>query len=261
MASGAFAVLARAHRIVARVYPLAVLLLGWQILATSGLTPPRLFPDLGQILGAGRTFVANGDWYYHSWFTLQRTLVAFAIAAPCGVMLGALLARSRTGETLLEPIFSFGYPVPKIALFPIFTFLFGLGSTAKIAAAALEALYPITLSAYYGFRATDQVLIWAARGMGASQSRIFFKVLLPGALPYIFSSFRIGMHVALIIVVTLELIGENSGLGFFVTYAANSYKYALFFAGVGAIVLWGFLLDRCMVLLNRTIFWRPRASD
>jgi NitT/TauT family transport system permease protein len=257
----AVATLGRWSTLVAlKAYPLVAVLLAWQLLAHSGLVTPRLFPDLLQIGSAFVAMVASGDWFYHSRFTLERTLLAFALAAPAGVLLGAWLARSRIAEALLEPVFSFGYPIPKIALFPVFVFIFGLGSASKVAVACLEALYPITLSTYYGIRSTDTVLLWAAQSMGSSPARIFLRVLLPAALPYILSSFRMGMHVALIVVITLELIGDNTGLGFFVTYSANSYKYATFFAGVAAIVIWGFLLDRAMVALNRLAFWQPRHA-
>src|SRR6185436_1893052 len=93
-----------------KTYPIVVVLMAWQLLAHSGLVTPRLFPDLVQIGSAFATMVTSGDWLYHSRFTLERTLLAFAIAAPAGIVLGALLARSRIAEMLFEPIFSFGYP-------------------------------------------------------------------------------------------------------------------------------------------------------
>ena len=251
----------RVVKSVLRLYPLLVVLLFWQGLAHSGLVPPRLFPDLGLIGAAIVDFVASGDFLYHSLFTLQRAFIAFAIAVPSGILLGTLLARSRIFEMLVEPIFAFGYPIPKIALFPIFVFIFGLGSPSKVALAALEALYPITLSTYYGVRSAEKTLIWAAESMGGNQRRIFWRVLLPSAAPYIFSSLRIGMHVALIVIILLEIIGDTTGLGFYVTYASASYKYPSFFAGIAAIMLWGFLLDQITIhLRDRVVFWQSDKS-
>ena len=71
-----------------------------------------------------------------------------------------------------QPLFSFGYPIPKIALFPVFVFIFGLGSASKVAVACLEALYPITLTTYYGIRSTDTVLVWAADRLARGSVRV-----------------------------------------------------------------------------------------
>jgi NitT/TauT family transport system permease protein len=228
----------------------------WQAVAHSGRVPVRLFPDIPQIGAATERFVSSGDFLYHSEFTLYQVLIAFAIAAPCGIVLGTLLARSSLAEALFEPIFAFGYPIPKIALYPLFLFIFGIGSTSKVALATLETLYPVTLGTYYGMRSADRTLIWAARNMGASTWRIFFSVLLPNALPYITSALRIGLHIAFVVIILLEIIGDNSGLGFYLSYQTVSFNYAGFFAGIVGIVFWGFLIDQTMQWLRRRfVFW------
>ncbi len=233
-----------------------VVLGGWQLLAHSGWVPRRLFPDIPQIGAAIGRFVSSGDFLYHSEFTLYQVLLAFAIAAPCGIVLGAVLARSSLADALFEPIFAFGYPIPKIALYPLFLFIFGIGSTSKVALATLETLYPVTLGTFYGMRSVDRTLIWAARNMGASAWRIFFSVLIPGALPYISSALRIGLHISFVVIILLEIIGDNSGLGYYLTYQTASFAYAAFFAGIAGIVFWGFLIDQTMLWLRRRfVFW------
>jgi NitT/TauT family transport system permease protein len=242
-----------------RLRPLVSILVvlgAWQLLSHSGLVPRRLFPDIPQIAVAIGNFVGSGDFWYHSEFTLSQVLTAFAIAAPCGIVLGTLLARSSLFDALFEPIFAFGYPIPKIALYPLFLFVFGIGSTSKVALATLETLYPVTLGTFYGMRSVDRTLLWAARNMGATKWRIFFSVLLPGALPYIASALRIGLHIAFVVIVLLEIIGDNSGLGFYLTYETTSFAYAAFFAGIAGIVFWGFLIDQTMLWLRRRfVFW------
>jgi NitT/TauT family transport system permease protein len=238
------------------VVPVLVVLAAWQALAHSGWVPVRLFPDIPRIGAALVKFVASGDFLYHSEFTLTQVVTAFALAAPAGIVLGTLLARSSLADALFEPIFAFGYPIPKIALYPLFLFVFGIGSTSKVALATLETLYPVTLGTYYGMRSADRTLIWAAQNMGASAWRIFFSVLLPSALPYIVSALRIGLHIAFVVIILLEIIGDNSGLGFYITYQTTSFAYAGFFAGILGIVFWGFLLDQTMLWLRkRFIFW------
>jgi ABC-type nitrate/sulfonate/bicarbonate transport system permease component len=244
-----------------RRYPIFFVLLGWEVLARSAFASTNLFPDLSQIGAALLEGMRSGDFWYHSLFTLQRTLSAFMLAVLIGVTTGALLARSAIVEALFEPMLIFGYSIPKIALYPIFMFIFGIGSSSKIALTALEALYPIMLSTYFGIRNVDRTLLWVAQNSGATRRRIFFGVLLPSALPFILSSLRMGMHVALVVIILLEIIGDNTGLGFYVTYAAASYKYAAFFAGIAVIMFWGFLMDQLMLAVRDLLIFWERSSE
>lgn len=243
-------------------YSVPVALAMWEALARSGLVSARLVPDLPTIAGALWSSLLTGDALFHSTFTLERTAIAFGAAVPLGLVLGALLARSRLFEALFEPVFALGYPVPKITLFPIFVLVFGIGGMSKIALAFLEALYPITIGAYYGMKSAERIHLWSARNMGANARQLFWKVLLPSALPHLFSSLRIALHVALIVIVVLEMIGDNMGLGYFVAYSAASYEYATSFAGIVAIVFWGFLLDRATIAArHRIVFWQRDAAE
>lgn len=240
------------------IYPIIIIAVAWHLLARSGVVPERLFPDAWAIGDATRDFLTAGDFWYHSQYTLYRTFAAFALAAPTGIVIGILLARFRWAEVLFEPLLTFTYPMPKIALLPIFVIIFGFGSPSKIALAFVEATYPIVISTYFGVRMTKRSLIWAAESMGASHARIFFRVLLPGALPEVLTSFRIALHVAFVVVILLEIIGDSTGLGYYITYSASAFNYAGFFAGILAIMFWGFLLDRIMIFLRtRIVFWVP----
>jgi NitT/TauT family transport system permease protein len=246
-----------AVRRVSRWYSVPAALALWEALARSGLVSERLVPDLPTIAAALWSALLSGDALFHSGFTLGRTAIAFGAAVPVGLMLGGLLARSRLFEAMIEPVFALGYPVPKITLFPIFVLVFGIGGMSKIALAFLEALYPITIGAYYGMKSAERIHLWSARNMGASAPQLFWRILLPSALPHIFSSLRIALHVALIVIVVLEMIGDNMGLGYYVAYAAASYEYAASFAGIAVIVFWGFLLDRTTIAMrHRLVFWQ-----
>ncbi len=243
-------------RYVSRWYSVAVLLALWELLSLSGLISHRLMPRLGSIWGALVEGVQSGDLFYHSWFSLGRALWGFGMAVVLGIVLGMIMARSRRFEMLFEPVFSFGYPVPKIALYPIFIFVFGLGSLSKVALIFLECLYPITLNTYYGMHSVGRIHVWAARNMGAKPGQIFWKVLIPSAGPYIFSGLRIALPIALIVVIITEMIGESVGLGYYITFASASFEYEKFFAGLLAIAIWGFVLDRLLIhLRNWLIFW------
>ena len=140
--------------------------------------------------------------------TSRRALIGFALAALVGIPFAAAMARSALWRNLFEPIFFLGYPVPKIALFPVFTYIFGIGTPSKIAFTFLECLYPIVVTCYFGFRGIQTRLVWTAQNFGASRATILRRVILPAALPSIFSGLRIALPVAIIVVVITEMIGD-----------------------------------------------------
>lgn len=253
--------LAAIGRIAGRWYSVPLVLAIWEILSRSGAVSHRLMPSLVEIGTAVVAALEEGDLQFHAAFSLSRAFTGYALAIVFGILLGVAMARSRLFDALVEPIFSFGYPVPKIALYPVFIFVFGLGGTSKVMLIFLECLYPITLNAFYGMRAVDRVHVWAARNMGASEGQIFWRVLLPGAAPSIFAGLRIALPIALIVVIITEMIGESRGLGYFIADSSAQFEYARAFAGVAAVAVLGFTLDRLLVWIrNRLIFWERGAA-
>jgi NitT/TauT family transport system permease protein len=253
--------LATLGRALTRWYSVPLLLAVWEILARTGTISRRLMPSLVEITAAGWTALAAGDLQFHTGISLGRAFTGYALAMVFGILLGVVMARSRFFEALVEPIFSFGYPVPKIALYPIFIFVFGLGSLSKVMLIFLECLYPITLNAFYGMRSVERAHVWAARNMGASNSQIFWRVLLPSSAPSVFAGLRIALPISLIVVIITEMIGESRGLGYYISYASASFEYAQAFAGVAAVAVIGFVLDRALVWLrNRVVFWERGAA-
>ena len=247
-------------RFARRWYSLVLLLLLWEAVSRSGLVTPRLVPSLVVIAEAFWRALVSGALIYHSSISLFRALGGFLLAVVAGCALGAAMARHRLVDALFEPIFSFGFPIPRIALYPIFIFIFGLGHGSKIALVFLEGMFPITLQTYQGIRSVESKLVWAGSSMGASERQLFWRVLVPAALPTIFTGLRIALPVALIIVVSTEIIGESVGLGYFINFASASFDNAQAMAGIVAVAIIGFALDRGLVWLrNRVVFWQPET--
>lgn len=240
---------------------LAVGLIAWELVARSGRYSPILFPSLVSI---GREFgglVTRGEPLTEAWFSLYRALGGFVLAATVGVLIGLLMGRSTLAARLFDPLFSGTYPIPKIALFPIFIFVFGIGSLSKVALVFLECLYPIVINTYYGTRAVNRVLVWSARNMGASPGQILRRVVMPAAAPFIFAGFRVALPIAMIVVIITEMIASADGLGYLVIYSLASLKTDRMLAAVVAIGLLGLALDRLLVVLrDRLVFWEKLES-
>ena len=240
-----------------RPYILIVALLAaWEIAARSGLWSPLLFPSLERIGKELWLFVSRSDGWWQAWVSLYRTFGGFALAAIAGVALGMLMGRSEFMAKLLDPLFSGTYAVPKLALFPIFIFVFGLGSLSKVALIFLECLYPMTIITYHGARSVQPVLLWSAQNMGASKMRALLRVVLPATLPYVFAALRVALPVALIVAIITEMISSVDGLGYLVTYSLSSLKTDRMLAIVVVISILGLALDHAVVALrNRLVYW------
>src|SRR5262249_36327154 len=181
-------------------------LAAWEAAAHSGLWSPLLFPPLEKI---GRELVllfSKPESLLEAWVSLYRALGGFALAAAVGILVGMLMGRSKPIAQLLDPLFSGTYAVPKLALFPIFIFVFGIGSLSKVALVFLECLYPIVIMSYHGARSVNRVLLWSARNMGASRAETLRRVVVPATAPYIFAGFRVAVPVAMIVVVITEMV-------------------------------------------------------
>jgi ABC-type nitrate/sulfonate/bicarbonate transport system permease component len=247
----------RVWRAVEYVYPVVVLMLIWEAIAYSGFISRLLWPPVEQVAYELWRFAERGDMWFHGSITLQRALTGFLAAIVVGVLLGTALARVRLLDRLIEPIFVFGYPVPKISLYPMFIFIFGFGDMSKIVLVFLECLYPITIQTIAGMRNAERVLVWTSRNAGASASQMFWRVFVPSAAPTIFAGIRIALPVSLIVTVITEIIGESRGLGYVVSFASASFEPARAMAAFAVIAAIGFMFDRTLIFLRRRlIYWQ-----
>jgi NitT/TauT family transport system permease protein len=242
-----------------RVLPfllIGIALAAWELASRSGLWSPLLFPSLVKIFQQLAFFFTRPEMLLEILVSLERALGGFALAAIAGILLGIVMGRSRFVAALLDPLFSGTYAVPKLALFPIFIFVFGIGSLSKVALVFLECLYPIVIMTYHGARDVNRALLWSAQNMGATRAAILRRVVIPATTPYIFAGFRVAVPVAMIVVVITEMVSSADGLGYQVIYALSSLRTDRMLAVVIVIAALGYLLDKAVVLArDRLIYW------
>jgi ABC-type nitrate/sulfonate/bicarbonate transport system permease component len=235
---------------------LGVVLVAWEVAARSGRWSKLLFPSLENIFRELGLFFTRTEMLSEVLVSLERALGGFALAALAGILLGLLMGRSKLVAALLDPLFSGTYAVPKLALFPIFIFVFGIGSLSKVALVFLECLYPIAVMSYAGARGVPEKLLWSAQNMGASRAAILRRVVIPATAPFIFAGFRVAVPVAMIVVVITEMVATADGLGYQVIYAMSSLRTDRMLAVVVVIAALGYALDKTVVLLrDRLIYW------
>jgi NitT/TauT family transport system permease protein len=255
MIAGLMASPIRGH--IARWYSIPLLLLLWQVAVASGLVHSRLLPGPGTVFTALMDETGNGALIHHTGVTVSRALTGFALAVLVGIPFAVAMARSALMRNLFEPIFFIGYPVPKIALFPVFTYIFGIGTPSKIAFTFLECLYPIVVTCYFGFRGVQTRLIWSAQNCGAGRMTILRRVVLPAAMPSIFSGLRIALPVSIIVVVITEMIGDSVGLGYYITIWSTRFRFANVYAAIVVIGICGLALDQALLSVRRrAVYWQ-----
>ena len=239
--------MSRVFAFIGRWYSIALLLAVWELAVATSLVRSRLLPGLGDVLNAFVHEVSSGVLVYQSGVTMARALAGFALAVVVGVLVAAAMSMSGLFSRMFEPIFFLGYPVPKIALFPVFAFVFGIGSSSKIAFTFLECLYPVVISTYLGIKGVQKRLLWSDPNVGADPFIVFNRVVVPAALPAIFSGLRIALPLSLTVVVVTEMIGGTEGLGAYIITWSTRFRYANVYSGILAIGICGMLLDRLVV--------------
>jgi len=238
----------------------AVLLLLWEIASRLALVSPRYFPAPTTIGWVLVDRLAAGDLGGALLVTLTRLGLAFALAAVPGVVLGLLMGIARPVRAAIEPYIAFVFPVPKIALLPFLLIILGVGEPAFVLTGAASAFFQIVISTLGGVRTMDPRLLEVGRNYGAHGARLFWKVILPAALPAIFTGLRLGLGLALIALVAVEFIAAKSGLGHLVyrhwQMLSTPEMYAAF-ALVGAL---GLAVTRGLRALQaRVLSWQEES--
>ncbi len=243
-----------------RLYPYlfpSLLLVLWEAVARGTtilgkyLPPPTaIVLELIRLLGGG------DDLWLHLKATLVRLVLAFILAAVPGVALGLLMGLSPLLRALLEPYILALFPLPKIALLPLFMIVSGVNERTWIITASVTAFFQIIVSTLAGVMSLDHHLLEAAHNFGARGPRLFFKVLLPGALPQIFTGLRLGLGLALVLTIVVEFTATNDGLGQLVWRSWQTLSVSTMFAGFVVVGLLGAAVTRGLERLgDRLMPW------
>lgn len=243
-----------------RVYSVLILLVAWELIALA-LNNPLFLPRLSAIIATEIEMAQKGTLLQDFTVSLQRAISGFAIAVLIGVPLGLLMAWSQRWDNFWSVIISFTNPLPKIGLVPLFILWLGIGESSKIAVIAAGAVFPILINSYSGVRGVNRLWIWRARTMGANEWEILTRIVMPAALPQIWSGARSGMALAWVILVAAEMVAARSGLGFRVLYGQQMFDTSTVFAALLSIATIGLVFDRVIQLLStKTCAWYYRMG-
>ncbi len=195
----------------------------------------------------------DGDILLHTRDSLYRASAGLAMGSFFGVTAGLLAGVFRPVEEFYDPIISITYPVPKIAMLPILFAWLGIGEASKITIITVAVFYPMFIAAYYGAKSTTTVHIWSARNMGATRSVVFWKIIVPSALPQIFTGLRVALALSLVVMIAAELVVSNTGLGFLIVQSEAGLRFDIMYVAILSTALLGFFCDRALLLVRRRV--------
>jgi NitT/TauT family transport system permease protein len=232
----------------------AALLAAWQILfqiaGTQAMTPPlETFRYLGQLL-------TTESFWGHLEETARAFFIALLLAVLTGLAIGFWLGAHRFSSDVFEPILVAFYSVPKITLYPIILLTFGLGLPAKIAFGTIHGVVPVALSTIAAVRSINPILLKTARVLRLGRWRLVASVLLPAALPEIFTGIRIGFSLTLIGTLLGEMFGSQRGLGYLLMTAIGLQNVKLIMAVTLLIVLFAAAVSTLLIVIDHRLHRR-----
>lgn len=269
----------------------ALLLLCWEALVSAGMLNARWFPAPSSIIQAlwdlivnydrfnkssliGRPWLIPQEWRAHGlegvqalfaeshvYATLSRVFLGFMYGSLPGIMIGIAMGMNATVRTMLDTTLSALYVLPKIAIFPIMMLMFPdpFGEGPKVAVGAISAFFLVTISTMTGVQQIDPVLIQAGQNYGANRWQMFRHVIIPGALPMIFSGLRLALGTGLIVIVAIEFVRAKIGVGRVILYYWEILSTPKMYAGLFVTMILGVALTYGLQVIERLVMpWQRK---
>ena len=250
----------RALSRLSRLWLLVAFVVAWQLISMYGsAVNPQLdvmMPPPTAVVSAAADLAARGVLLTHILDSLKRVLLAVGAATLLGVPLGLGMGWSPRFRSVVDPVLEFIRPIPPLAWIPLSILWFGIGDLQIVYIIFLAAFFPIVLNSLAGARDVDAYLVRAGLSLGASQRELFATVVLPAALPQIFTGVRIGLGIGWMALVAGELVAAPSGLGYMINNARTLFRSDYILLGMVLIGALGLALDFAMRELTRlTMPW------
>jgi NitT/TauT family transport system permease protein len=235
-----------------------VLVIGlWQLAGSAALVNPLFLPAPSAIADAIYKLAMSGALWHHVSVSIMRIGLGWILGTAAGVVVGFAIGLSSLARGVGITFISALFPIPKIALLPLLILWLGIGEEPKIATIALGVFFSTAISVYSGVDAVPRNLIRMAQSFSVPFHAIVRRVIWPGALPSILAGFRITASVALLLVVSAEMIGAQFGIGAFVLQAGNLMQTDQLLAGVVILSLLGLAVGKLINWLEtRLLHWR-----
>ncbi len=254
-----------ARRLAAVVVTLLVVIGAWHLLtAVTGIVSPARFATPAEVGLALRQIAIDGygnaRLHEHVLRSVLLVTMGFTVAASVGVVLGLAMGASRSVEAFVNPIFLVLRPIPPLAWIPLAIVWLGLGDAAKMMVIFVSAFVPSVINSYTGVRQIDKPIFEAAAMLDVTGWRYWREVLVPGALPSIFTGLRLSLQASWTTLVAAELVGAVAGLGSILNQASQDIYPAMILVGMISVALCGWGMTQMLGWIEQRVMpWRLRS--
>jgi len=233
------------------IVPLAVIIVLWQFLSTSGIIPGYMLPSPVRVIMA---FIADFSLLmYHLWYTLLEAMAGLALAAAVSFALAIIMDSNRFIKQSLTPLLLLTQTMPIIAIAPLLILWMGYGSAPKITLVFIFCFFPITIGLLGAFERADSDTIKLLQSMGASRRQIYRYIKLPQSLPAFFSGLKIAGSYSIVGAVISEWLGGNAGLGVYMIRVRRSYSFDKMFAVILLTSLLSIVLIKLIEIIQKAV--------
>ena len=243
-----------------RCLGVAAMIGAWEIAARYFVLSDFLLPPPSLVAIRLYDDVVSGAVPLELEWTLAQALAGFAIAACVGIPVGVLIARTSLGRWFFDPLVSIGLPMPKIAFLPIFVLWFGVFTESKILMVAFNAIFPVIVASWAGTQGVEKFLTWSALSLGSGRRRMLWEIVLPAALPTVFTGLQLALPISLIVEIICEMAMGGQGLGASLMDSMRLADSLGVFSRIVAIAIAGSALLKIMELIrHRILAWHGEA--
>src|SRR6478735_7091384 len=220
------------------------------------------FPTALEAIRAVPSILGEKESLINILASLRRMAIGFSVAVALSIPLGLMMGRNRYVASFFNPLLMITYPVPKAALMPIIMLWLGVGDLAKLLVIFLGVSLPVIYHSFQGARAVEEKMLWSGAAMGLSAAQRMIRIVLPAALPEILTGCRTGLVLALITMVTSEMIARQSGAGNILFNALDMGQYETVFAMIIIVGAMGIGVDAAFERIRaRLVRWSEPQFD
>lgn len=239
-----------------------LLIVVWAILSNLDVISRKILPLPQDVLFSFRDLLLSGKLIEHIAISFQRAFIGFLIGGGIGLVLGFINGLSSIAEKLLDTTIQMVRNVPHLAMIPLVVLWFGIGEESKIFLVAVGVLFPVYINTLHGIRSVDNGLIEMGSVYGLRTASLFWKIVLPGALPSILVGLRYALGIMWLTLIVSETIATNSGIGFLAMNAREYMQTDIILLTIVLYALFGKLADSIAKLLERRFLrWNPNYHN
>jgi len=243
------------------VTPIFVMLMLWEILARTSIIDARFFPAPSSILYYLFMVSPDEGIVTDIFATLYRIFWGYLLGCTLGLLVGVMMGLSHRLKWMIYPLVVVTYPIPKIAILPLIMLIFGLGDLSKIVVVMIGSFFLVLLNTLHGVESMPRIFHDVANIYNVGRKNFIFKIVLPAALPSIFTGLKLAIGYSLVIVVAAEFSGANEGVGYLIWQSWETFSIKSMYAGIFVLAMMGFVFTFGLEWLEKKMIpWRDKNN-